>query len=59
MYDPLSVDLAKIIDHERLERAETDRLYRHVQAGRPSALNRYVLGVGKLLMALSLALKLR
>jgi hypothetical protein len=59
MYSPLSSDMTNIINQERLVRAETDRLCRQVQAGRPSAFNGYLLSVGKLLMALGFALKLR
>jgi hypothetical protein len=59
MYSPLSSDMTNIINQERLERAKTDRLRRQVQAVRPSAFNSYLLSVGKLLMALGFALKLR
>jgi hypothetical protein len=59
MYSPLSSDMTNIINQERLERADTDRLRRQVQARRPSAFNNYLLSVGKLLMALGFALKLR
>jgi hypothetical protein len=55
----LSVDLAKTIDRERWEAAERHRLLRQVQGERPGMLNRVGLYVGKLVMALALALNLR
>ena len=59
MYTPLSGDVTTIVNQERLERAQTDGLRRRVQAGRPGAFNKRLLSVGKLLMALGFALKLR
>lgn len=55
----LSIELAKTIDHERVEVAQKHRLLRQVQAERSRVLNRLGLHIGELVMALALALKLR
>jgi hypothetical protein len=59
MYDPLSIDVAKIIDREHLERTEAYRLSKHAQARRPRTLHHSVLSIANVLMALGLALKVR
>lgn len=59
MYDQRSMDVAKIIDRERVEKAETRLLVQQARASRPNTLNHLTLAVGKMLMALVLVLKVK
>jgi hypothetical protein len=55
----LSIELAETIGRERQKEAEKHRLLRQVQAGQPGVTSHLGMHIGKLVMALVIALKLR
>jgi hypothetical protein len=55
----LSIEMAKSINRERREEAEHHRLARLAQAGQPDTLDRVARSIGKFVLALALALRLR
>ena len=55
----MNVELAKAIDRVRQDEAEKRRLLRQIQTGQASVQNHLGLHIGKLAMALAIALRLR
>jgi hypothetical protein len=55
----LSIELAKTIGREQQQEAAKHRLLRQIEAGQPRMTNRLGMHIGKLVMTLALALKLR